>query len=122
MRAARRRPSAQSSGASGAHTTTLATQKLTDRITLITGAPGNLLALSTVDGVLLVDSGSAATAHAVRASLAGAKVQTLFNTHYPRRPDRRNALFGAAGAAIHSLRQHPRMAGDGLLRTAEDRW
>ncbi len=32
--------------------------------------------------VLLVDSGSAALANAVRASLAGASVHTLFNTHY----------------------------------------
>src|SRR5262249_48261362 len=60
----------------------LSTEKLTDRVTLITGAPGNLVALSSGDGVVLVDSGSLALAHAVRASLSGAHVRTLFNTHY----------------------------------------
>src|SRR5690242_12121063 len=42
-----------------ARATALATEKLTERVTLITGAPGNLVALSSADGVVLVDSGSA---------------------------------------------------------------
>src|SRR5262249_22812978 len=59
-----------------------ANEKLTDRVTLITGVPGNVVALSSNDGVLLVDSGSASSAHAVKASLGRARVHTLFNTHY----------------------------------------
>src|SRR4051794_4813741 len=60
----------------------LTTTKLTERVTLISGVPGNVLALSGGDGVVLVDSGSAALASSVKKSLAGAKVTTLFNTHY----------------------------------------
>ena len=59
----------------------IATRKLTDRITLISGVPGNVLALDSGDGVVLVDSGDANSARAVKASLGGARVRTLFNTH-----------------------------------------
>jgi len=76
--------------------------KLTDRITVITGAPGNVVALSSSDGVLLVESGSAAMAGGVEASVAGARVRTLINTHYHADQTGGNALFGAAGAVIHS--------------------
>src|SRR5580698_575825 len=65
-----------------AHKTALQTEKLADRVTLVTGAPGNVVALSASDGFVLVDSGSSALAGAVRKSLVGAKVRTLFNTHY----------------------------------------
>ena len=115
-------PPGTSAGASSASTTTLTTQKLTERITLIGGAPGNLVALSSGDGVLLVDSGSAAMAHAVRASLGGAKVQTLFNTHYHADQTGGNALFGAAGAVIHShVITREWLAADYYV-PAEDRW
>src|SRR5687767_10847885 len=54
--------------------------KLTDRITLITGAGNNVIALAGDSGSLLVDAGDAAhTADVLR--LAG-KVSTVFNTHY----------------------------------------
>lgn len=80
----------------------LPVQKLTDRVSVITGAPGNVVALSSGDGVLLVDSGSAELAPSVRASLAGAKVTTLFNTHYHEDQTGGNTLFGKAGARIHA--------------------
>jgi cyclase len=80
----------------------LPSAKLTDRITAITGAPGNVVALSSGDAVLLVDSGSAGQARGVQASLAGARVRTLINTHYHADQTGGNALFGAAGATIHS--------------------
>jgi cyclase len=102
--------------------TALATQKLTDRVTLITDAPGNLLALSSADGVLLVDSGSAALAGSVRASLAGASVHTLFNTHYHADQTGGNVLFGTAGAAIHAhVITREWLAADYYV-PAEDRW
>jgi cyclase len=82
--------------------TALPTEKLTDRVSVITGAPGNVVVLSSGEGVLLVDSGSSALARSVRASLAGAKVGTLINTHYHADQTGGNALFGAAGATIHS--------------------
>ena len=89
-------PAAAGKGSSAA----LGTEPLSDKLRVITGAPGNVLALNTGDGVLLVDSGSAAQATAVRASLAGASVRTLINTHY--QPDQTggNALFGGAGATV----------------------
>jgi cyclase len=93
------RPSAESaSGPASA----LPIQKLGDRVSVISGAPGNVVALTSSDGVLLVDSGAASLAKGVRASLAGANVHTLFNTHY--HPDQTggNALFGAGGATIHA--------------------
>ena len=82
--------------------TDLATQKLADRVTLISGAPGNVLALSASDAVVLVDSGSAAYAHALRASLGGARVKMLFNTHHHPQQTGGNELFGKAGAEIHA--------------------
>jgi glyoxylase-like metal-dependent hydrolase (beta-lactamase superfamily II) len=85
-----------------AHATALPAVPLTDRVRIVTGAPGNVVALRTNDGLMLVDSGSAAMAAGVRASLSGARVRTLFNTHH--HPDQTggNALFGGAGAVIHA--------------------
>ncbi|MGH8260624.1 MAG: MBL fold metallo-hydrolase, partial [Steroidobacteraceae bacterium] len=60
----------------------LPSTKLGDRISVVTGAPGNVVALSSSEGIVLVDSGSSGLAAAVRASLAGAHVSTLIDTHY----------------------------------------
>ncbi len=87
------RTTARPPGAATARKTALTTEKLADRVTLITGAPGNVIALASDDGVVLVDSGAADSARAVKASLAGAKVRTLFNTHYHADQTGGNALF-----------------------------
>lgn len=95
---------------------------LTERVGLITGAPGNVLVLSGSDGVLLVDSGSAELARSVQATLDGARVHTLFNTHYHADQSGGNALFGAEGAEIHAhviTRQW--LSADYYVPT-EDRW
>lgn len=75
---------------------------LNDRVRVISGAPGNVIAFAASDGVVLIDSGSSDLAAGVRESLAGARVRTLFNTHH--HPDQTggNALFGSAGAVIHA--------------------
>ena len=100
----------------------LPTQKLSERITLISGAPGNVLALAADDGVVLVDSGSSTMAKAVQASLGGAPVKTLFNTHYHADQTGGNALFGAAGATIHAhVITREWLAADYYV-PAEDRW
>ena len=102
--------------------TALTTTKLSERVTLIGEAPGNVLALSSSDGVLLVDAGSAALATAVRAHLAGASVHTLFNTHYHADQTGGNVLFGTAGAAIHAhVITREWLAADYYV-PAEDRW
>ena len=98
------------------------TEKLADRVTLITGAPGNVLALSSSDGILLVDSGSSTAAHAVRASLGGAPVHTLFNTHYHADQTGGNELFGKAGAEIHAHLVTRQWLATDYYVPAEDRW
>jgi cyclase len=103
-------------------TTALASEKLADRIALISGAPGNVVALSTSDAVVLVDSGSAALASAVRKSLAGAKVRTLFNTHYHADQTGGNALFGGAGAEIHAHVITRQWLATDYYVPAEERW
>jgi glyoxylase-like metal-dependent hydrolase (beta-lactamase superfamily II) len=115
-------PSGQGSGSTSARKTGLPTEKLTERVTLISGAPGNVIALSSSDGILLVDSGSSASANAVRASLGSAKVRTLFNTHY--HPDQTggNALFGKQGATIHSHVITRQWLSTDYYVPAEDRW
>jgi glyoxylase-like metal-dependent hydrolase (beta-lactamase superfamily II) len=85
-----------------AETSKLLTQSLGGKITLITGAPGNVVALAASDGVVLVDSGSAMLASAVKASLGSAKVKTLFNTHYHADQSGGNELFANDGATIHA--------------------
>ena len=85
-------------------------------------APGNVIALSSSDGIVLVDSGSAALAGGVRASLAGAKVGTLINTHYHADQTGGNALFGAAGATIRSHEITREWLATAYYVPAEDRW
>jgi cyclase len=103
-------------------TSPLPTEKLTDRVSVVSGAPGNVVALSSSDAVLLVDSGSAALAGGVRASLAGAKVTTLINTHYHDEQTGGNALFGAAGATIHAHEITREWLATDYYVPAEDHW
>ncbi len=112
----------QPAGSTSAPTPALSTEKLADRVTLITGAPGNVVALSSSDGILLVDSGSSALAHTVRGSLAGAKVRTLFNTHYHADQTGGNALFGKEGATIHAHVITRQWLSSDYYVPAEDRW
>ena len=100
----------------------LPVEKLTDRISVISAAPGNVVVLNSGDGVLLVDSGSAAQAKAVKAALGGARVQTLFNTHYHADQCGGNELFGAAGAQIHAHAITLEWLATDYYVPADDRW
>jgi cyclase len=82
--------------------TALPSEKLTDRLSVVSGAPGNVVVLTSSDGLLLVDSGSQAMARSVQAAVGRARVSTLINTHYHEDQTGGNALFGAAGATIHA--------------------
>lgn len=115
-------PSRQSPGSTAARKTALRSEKLADRITLVTGAPGNVVALSSGDGSVLVDSGSREFARAVRASLGGAQVRTLFNTHYHADQTGGNELFGAAGAQIHAHLITRQWLATDYYVPAQDRW
>jgi cyclase len=102
--------------------TALTNEKLTERVSVIGGAPGNVVVLSASDGIVLVDSGSSALAKAVRASLAGARVHTLVNTHYHADQTGGNVLFGATGASIHAHLITRQWLATDFYVPAEDRW
>lgn len=115
-------PTRQAAGSASTPKPTLTTGKLTDRITLISGVPGNVVALSADEGVVLVDSGSAALAGSVRKSLSGAKVRTLLNTHYHADQTGGNELFGKAGAEIHAHKITAQWLETDFYVPRDDRW
>ena len=78
----------------------LATAKLTDKVTLITGAGNNIVALAGDGGSLMVDCGDAAHAQDVLA-LAG-NVKTVVNTHWHLESTGANGAMARAGAKIAS--------------------
>jgi glyoxylase-like metal-dependent hydrolase (beta-lactamase superfamily II) len=102
--------------------TSVTTEKVTDRVSVINGAPGNVVVLDSGDGLLLVDSGSAQMAAAVRKSLGSAHVRTLFNTHYHADQTGGNALFAKAGAEIHAHTVTRQWLAADYYVPAEDRW
>jgi cyclase len=100
----------------------LPTEKITDRVSVITGAPGNVVLLSEGSGAVLVDSGSVALASSVQKSLAGASVRTLFNTHYHADQTGGNALFAKAGATIHAHTITKQWLATDYYVPADDKW
>lgn len=78
--------------------------RLTDKLAVLDGGGANILAFSSSDGLVLVDSGAPKSGDQVMAGLkafaAGAKVQILFNTHYHTDQTGNNEMFAAAGAKI----------------------
>jgi cyclase len=77
------------------------TKTLGDRVTLITGAGNNVIALAGDSGSLLVDAGDAAHAAVLKdvLKLAG-NVTTVFNTHYHLESTGGNDAMANAGAKI----------------------
>jgi cyclase len=76
--------------------------KLGERVTLISGAGNNVVALASDNGSLLVDAGDAAHAPQVLrdALKLGGKVSTVFNTHYHLESTGGNDAMAGAGARI----------------------
>lgn len=78
---------------------------LTENLVQITGGGGNVVALAASEGLVLVDSGAAATAPALQAFIAerfgGAPVQALFNTHWHPENTGGNEIIGR-GARIYA--------------------
>jgi len=83
-------------------TPSLTSESLSARVRVIGGVPGNVIALTTAEGLLLVDAGAAESSAALRASLGRERVRLLFDTHYHADQTGGNAIFGAAGAVIHA--------------------
>src|SRR5438094_7315932 len=79
-------------------------RRLTDKIAVVDGGGSNVVAFSTGDGLLLVDSGAPKYGDKLVAALKGvaadSKVHTLFNTHYHLDQTGNNELFAAAGAKV----------------------
>jgi glyoxylase-like metal-dependent hydrolase (beta-lactamase superfamily II) len=82
----------------------IASAKLTDNLTLITGAGGNIVVLNTPEGLLLVNGGLAETAADLMKFLSeqfkGQPVKTVFNTDWHLEHTGSNEAFKKAGAKI----------------------
>jgi cyclase len=79
-------------------------RRVTDKLVVIDHGGSNVLAFSTGESLVLVDSGAPNSGDRVIAALkevaSGAKIQTLFNTHYHADQTGNNEAFAAAGAKI----------------------
>lgn len=77
---------------------------IAEGLSLIEGLGGNIVALKTADGAVLVDSGHAASnatlLESIEAATGGPRVHTLFNTHWHFDQIGGNELLGRAGANI----------------------
>ena len=80
------------------------TTALSDRLSLITSGGTNVLALSTPEGLVLVDSGAPGRSDALIAGLeslsGGGSVRTVFNTHYHAENTGGNEVLRQGGATI----------------------
>src|ERR1700729_3404341 len=77
---------------------TPAAAKIADKVTLITGAGNNIVALAGDGGSLLVDCGDAA--HAQTVLKLGGKVKTVINTHWHLESTGANDAMARAGAKV----------------------
>jgi cyclase len=117
---------AMSSRVFAASVAQIVTKKLHDRLLLISGLGGNLVALRGDEGLLLVDSGAPGTTDQLVAELAkfarGVKVHTVINTHWHAAQSGGNDVFGASGAKIVAhAKAAQRMAVDQFV-PLEDRY
>jgi glyoxylase-like metal-dependent hydrolase (beta-lactamase superfamily II) len=82
----------------------IAATKLADNYTLLSGAGSNVLAVTSPEGVLLVDGGSAEYSaellKAVGELSSGSRVQAMFNTHWHVEHTGANDTLGKGGAKI----------------------
>ena len=79
------------------------TAQLGDRLSLVTSGGTNVLALSTADGLVVVDSGTPALSDPLMASLrplSGGRVRTVFNTHWHADNTGANELLRQSGADV----------------------
>jgi len=78
--------------------------RLPDKFAVFDGGGANVVAFSSTDGLILVDSGAPNNGDKLLAALKtfapNAKINTLFNTHHHLDQTGNNELFAAAGAKI----------------------
>jgi glyoxylase-like metal-dependent hydrolase (beta-lactamase superfamily II) len=79
-------------------------RRLSEKLAVVDGGGSNVIAFSTGEGFVLVDSGAPKSDGQVMGALkdlgANTRVHTLFNTHYHIDQTGNNEVFGAAGAKI----------------------
>ncbi len=89
------------------------------KVYMISGAGGNIGALITNDGILLVDSGKAGTGDAVLEALrtvSDKPVVQIVNTHWHPDHSGGNQSFGSTVTVVAHSRQHTRTARGGTVR------
>jgi cyclase len=98
---------------------------VTPELTLVSGAGGNVLALATDAGRVLVDSGAAGQTQALRDALgatAADRIAAVFNTHWHLEQVGGNAAFGKAGATIFAHAKTRQRLTTGYYLRAEERY
>jgi cyclase len=102
------------------------TVPLNDKVALITGVGGNVVALTAAEGVLLVDTGDAKSGRALASQLnklpGKGKVHTVINTHYHLDHTGSNEVFGKDGAKIISHEKTKQWLAIDHWIPAEDRY
>jgi cyclase len=93
-----------------------AQQRLSDNISVIDAGGANVVAFSSSDGLVLVDSG------VPKSFTDASKVQTLFNTHYHIDQTGNNEMFAAAGAKIIAHERTRQWMSTDYWVPAEDRY
>jgi glyoxylase-like metal-dependent hydrolase (beta-lactamase superfamily II) len=90
--------------ARGAQAQSTAVRRLNDKLSVIDADGSNVVAFSTADGLVLVDSGPPQHRQQLMSQLGalpgGGRVHTVFNTHYHLDQTGSNEVFGSAGAKI----------------------
>ena len=104
----------------------VATTALSDRLSLITSGGTNVLALSTPEGLVLVDSGAPDRSEALIAGLkslsGGGSVRTAFNTHYHPENTGANEVLRQGGATIVAHENTRLWMATPVWNPAEDRY
>jgi glyoxylase-like metal-dependent hydrolase (beta-lactamase superfamily II) len=99
---------------------------LTDRLSLVTSGGTNVLALSTADGLVLVDSGAPELTDPLMASLrqlsSGGRVRTVFNTHWHPENTGANGVLRQGGATIVAHENTKLWMATATWMPAEDRY
>jgi glyoxylase-like metal-dependent hydrolase (beta-lactamase superfamily II) len=97
-----------------------------DDLAVLEGFGGNIVALKTGDGAVLVDSGQWLTndslLEAIEAATGSRRVHTLFNTHWHLEQVSGNEIFGRAGANIVAHEKTRARLAVGYYVPAEDRY
>jgi cyclase len=101
-------------------------QVITEELSLLGGFGGNVVALKTSEGAVLVDSGqgvaSGSLPGVVSAATGDRRVHTLFNTHWHPEQIGGNEVFGRAGANIVAHEKTRARLAVGYYVPAEDRY